>query len=100
MARDGQLQQPAADADKPGRGLFGSVKFYGGIGAVGLLGIFFAQNMQDVELNILWMSWTTPMFFALVLAAALGAVAAWFFSTMRGRARRKMEAARARDKKK
>jgi uncharacterized integral membrane protein len=89
-----QIDQPGAAEEKPGRGLFGSIKFFGGIGALGLLAIFFLQNMQDAELNILWMTWETPMIFALAIAAGIGAIAAWLFSGFRGRARRRAEARR------
>ena len=99
MAREMQVQDDAPAIEKPGRGLLGSLKLYGGIGALGLLAISFAQNLQEAELNVLWMTWETPMIFALAIAAGMGAAAMWFFSTMRSRARRRMEAARARDKK-
>jgi uncharacterized integral membrane protein len=63
------------------------VRLGAGIGGVGLLVLFFLQNLQDVELNLLWFTWNTSMVWALLLAAALGAGAMFFFTTVRRRSR-------------
>ena len=90
MARDTQLDQPNAQVEeKPGRGLFGSLKFYGGIGALGLLGVFFVQNTEEASVDLLFWSFDMPLFVALAIAAGIGAVAGWLFAGFRDRARRR-----------
>jgi uncharacterized integral membrane protein len=58
-----------------------------GIAGVLLLVLFFLQNLQDAELNLLWFTWNTSMVWALLLAAVLGALAMFFFSNVRRRGR-------------
>jgi uncharacterized integral membrane protein len=58
---------------KEGRGL----RFYLLIGAAVLLAIFVIQNSQDVEVEFLFTTTDTPLFLALVIAGALGAVIGW-----------------------
>jgi uncharacterized integral membrane protein len=44
--------------------------------------LFFFQNMQQVDINFLWMEWHTRMIWSLIASAALGGVAVflgmWF----------------------
>ena len=42
-----------------------------------LLAIFVIQNSQDVQVEFLFTSTETPLFLALLLAGALGAVIGW-----------------------
>jgi uncharacterized integral membrane protein len=64
-----------------------SAKVMIGAAAAVLLVVFFLQNTEDVTVNILWIDWETQMVWALVVAAVLGAITAFFFSFMRGRSR-------------
>jgi uncharacterized integral membrane protein len=68
-----------------GPGLGQRVRLGAGIAGVVLLVLFFLQNLQDVELNLLWFTWNTSMIWALLLAAVLGAGAMFFFMTVRRR---------------
>jgi uncharacterized integral membrane protein len=59
---------------------------------VGVLGgaaliIFFLQNRQEVNVNFLWMEWTTGLIWALLASAVLGALSAVAFATIRARRR-------------
>ena len=49
--------------------------------------IFFLQNRQEVDVNFLWMEWSTGLIWALLASAIIGALAAVAFATIRGRAR-------------
>lgn len=61
-----------------------------GVGAVGGLAliVFFLQNRQDVNVNFLWMEWSTGLIWALLASAILGALSGVAFATIRGRAMR------------
>lgn len=61
------------------------LRLFGGLGAVGLLALFLLQNLQDAEINFLWFEWNIPVIWALLASAAFGAIAAFAFSTLRGR---------------
>ena len=61
------------------------MRLVGGLGAVGLLVLFLLQNLQDAEINFLWFEWNIPVIWALLASAAIGALAAFAFSTLRGR---------------
>jgi uncharacterized integral membrane protein len=50
--------------------------------------VFFLQNREEVNVNFLWMEWTTGLIWALLASAILGALAAVAFSTIRGRSAR------------
>lgn len=52
-------------------------KFYVAIAAVVLLAIFILQNFQNVEVKFLFTTTDTPLFLALLLAGALGALIGW-----------------------
>jgi uncharacterized integral membrane protein len=60
-------------------------KSWGGMAALVVLGVFFAQNLQEVEIHLLWWTSNMPMIFALVFSAAIGAGAMYAFSTLRRR---------------
>ncbi|MEX1253545.1 MAG: lipopolysaccharide assembly protein LapA domain-containing protein [Dehalococcoidia bacterium] len=67
-------------------GLSGArLRLIGGGAALGLLLLFLLQNLQDAEINFLWFEWNIPVIWALLASAAIGAVAAFAFSTLRGR---------------
>ena len=40
--------------------------------------LFFFQNMQQVDINFLWMEWHTRMIWSLIASAALGGVGVFF----------------------
>lgn len=61
------------------------VKMWSGLAALVALGIFFAQNLQDVEIHFLWWTRDLPMILALALSAAAGAVVMWGLTTLRRR---------------
>jgi uncharacterized integral membrane protein len=58
---------------KEGRGW----RFYVVIAALVLLLIFVIQNSQSVPVEFLFTTIDTPLFFALIVAGALGAVIGW-----------------------
>lgn len=41
---------------------------------LGFLLLFLLQNLQDVEVNFLWLTWNTSMIWALLAAAGTGIV--------------------------
>ena len=57
--------------------------------------IFIAQNAQEVEVDIAFATITTPLFFVIVLSAALGALIGWLLPHVR-RDRRRERAERDR----
>jgi uncharacterized integral membrane protein len=97
MARDQDEQMQGALEEAPGRGFFGNIRFWGGMGAGALLVLFLLQNLQEVQVDFLWWSYEIQMVFALLIAAVLGAVTALFFTFMRRRARRQERRERRRD---
>ncbi len=64
---------------KEGHGL----RYYLAILAIVLFAIFVLQNSQDVEINILFVKTTTPLFLAILIAGALGAVIGWALPYLR-----------------
>ena len=52
-------------------------KGYGLIVAAILLAILILQNLQEVEVDFLFIHSTIPLIFALLLAGALGALIGW-----------------------
>jgi len=58
---------------KEGRGW----KFYALITAGVLLAILILQNLQEVEVDFLFIHATIPLIFALLIVGALGAVVGW-----------------------
>jgi uncharacterized integral membrane protein len=95
MARDeGQRNQHDDLIEQlPGRSLTDNLKLGGGIAIIAALVIFLLQNLEDADVTFLFWEWTFPLFFALLLAAGLGAIVAWMFTTFRGRAERKRQEA-------
>ena len=71
------------------RSFMDNARLFGGIGAVALLLLFFLSNFQEAEIKFLWMEWDIAMIWALLLSALVGAIAAWLFSTIRGRGRQR-----------
>jgi uncharacterized integral membrane protein len=67
--RDGSEGTPR----KEGRGW----RFYIVVAALVLLAIFVIQNSQSVPVEFLFTTIDTPLFFALIVAGALGAVIGW-----------------------
>lgn len=74
-----------------GRSPFASPRLIAGAIALLLLAGFFLQNMQKVQINLLWFDWETRLIWALLLSAVVGAVAAWLFGSLRSRGARKRE---------
>jgi uncharacterized integral membrane protein len=77
-------QQPTSTQQppEPPRPLGDQLKLIGA-GTAGLaLILFFLQNLQEAEINFLWMDIRTPMIWALVLSAALGAISTFLVSWM------------------
>ena len=68
-------------------------RYYLAILAIVLFAIFVLQNSQDVEINILFVKTTTPLFLAILIAGALGAVIGWALPHLRRgrRAERELE---------
>jgi uncharacterized integral membrane protein len=64
------------DPTKP-RGQNRNWKLWGGLVALLILVIFVVQNSQEVTVDFLFTTTTTPLIFALGLAGALGALVGW-----------------------
>lgn len=75
------------------RSLADNIKLGAGVLLVGALALFFLQNFDDAQINFLWFDWELPLVFALVLSAAVGGLATWLFTTLRGRSERKRQEA-------
>lgn len=58
---------------REGRGL----RFYLVVAAAILLAIIVLQNLQEVEVRLLFVNTTAPLIFALLIVGALGAVIGW-----------------------
>ena len=56
-----------------------------GVVSAALLGLFLLQNLQEVDVNFLWMSFSTRLTWALLAAAAFGVIALAAFATLRRR---------------
>lgn len=48
-----------------------------------LLAVFIIQNSQEVEVKFLLVTATTPLYFALIIAGALGALIGWSINRKR-----------------
>jgi len=53
-----------------------------------LFAVFIIQNSQEVEVKFLLVTATTPLYFALIIAGALGALIGWSLNKMRKRDRK------------
>lgn len=71
-----------ADHDQP-RGSDRNWKLWVGVVALIILIIFVVQNSQEVEVDFLFTTTSTPLIFALLLAALLGALVAWLLPRVR-----------------
>jgi uncharacterized integral membrane protein len=56
-----------------------------------LLLLFFFQNMQQVDINFLWMEWHTRMIWSLIGSAVLGGGGVFFGMWFMGRRKTKSE---------
>ncbi len=56
-----------------------------GVISVALLGLFLLQNLQEVDVHFLWMSFSTRLTWALLASAAFGVIALAAFATLRRR---------------
>jgi uncharacterized integral membrane protein len=63
-------------------------KLWAGIVALIILVVFVVQNSQEVEVDFLFTTTTTPLIFALLVAAVLGAVVVWLLPRVRRGRRR------------
>ena len=65
-----------------------SWKLWLGLVALIVLIVFVVQNSQEVEVDFLFTTTTTPLIFALVFAGVLGALVGWLLPrVLRGRRR-------------
>jgi uncharacterized integral membrane protein len=58
-------------------------KLWAAIVALVLLVVFVVQNSQEVEVDFLFTNTTTPLIFALLISALLGAVITWLLPRVR-----------------
>jgi len=86
-ARDDAVGVPEPET----RDLGDWIKLITGITGGGALIIFFLQNLQEVKVDFLWMTWSTGLIWALLASAVLGALSTVAISTIRGRARRQRQ---------
>jgi uncharacterized integral membrane protein len=70
------------DPTRP-RGDDRSWRLWVGIVALIVLVIFVVQNSQDVQVDFLFTTTDTPLIFALLIAALLGALVAWLLPRVR-----------------
>ncbi len=82
MPADGSTPKPARQGTGISRDTLRAVV---GGAALELLIVFFAQNMQSVQVHLWWWTWDTRMVWALVVAAVLGGIAIGTFLALRGR---------------
>jgi uncharacterized integral membrane protein len=73
---------------EPGPGLAHQIRVGTGIVAIAALLLFFAQNLQEVQMHFLWFDWSTRLIFALFVSAAVGGVASWLVGALRRRGQR------------
>ncbi len=85
MSKNADKQNTVIDV---GPSVMDRIKLGGGIAGAVLLVLFLAQNSEDANITILFKDFTMPLFFALLLAAVLGAFASMLFGFFRRRARR------------
>jgi uncharacterized integral membrane protein len=83
--------QPATDQ----RSIMSQVRLWGGIACAVLLVIFLVQNLEDANVEFLFWNLEMPLIFALIGAAALGAVAVQVFGYLRRRAKDEEQRERA-----
>lgn len=83
MSQEPRPTTPAGPQEE--RGVLDQAKLIGALIAGLALIIFFFQNLQEVEINFLWMDWNTQMIWALIASSALGAGGVFLALTIRGR---------------
>ena len=76
------------DPTKPHGGQDRNLKLWTGIVALIILVVFVVQNSQEVQVDFLFTTTETPLIFALLIAALLGAVVAWLVPRVRRGRRR------------
>ena len=95
MAQDSRERRagvtPGAEQEAVQRSLAENIRLGAGIALIAALVLFVAQNFEDAEISFLWFDPEIPLAFALIISALVGALAAWLFSTFRGRAARRRE---------
>jgi uncharacterized integral membrane protein len=79
------------DPTKTHRSQDRSWKLWAGLVALLVLVIFVVQNSQEVTVDFLFTTTTTPLIFALVFAGALGALVGWLLPRVRRGGRRHEE---------
>ena len=79
------------DPTKTHRAQDRSWKLWAALVALLVLIIFVVQNSQEVTVDFLFTTTTTPLIFALALAGALGALIGWLFPRVRRGGRRHEE---------
>jgi uncharacterized integral membrane protein len=70
------------DPTRP-RGQETNWKLWAGLVVLIILVVFVVQNSQKVEVDFLFTTTSTPLIFALLIAALLGAVVAWLLPLVR-----------------
>jgi uncharacterized integral membrane protein len=75
------------------RSLGDNLRIGGGVALLAALALFLIQNFDEAQISFLWFDWDLPLVFALVLSAAVGSLATWLFTTLRGRSERKRQEA-------
>lgn len=70
-----ERREPApAEPLAPEMSLFARIKAGAGVITVALVLLFMAQNLQSVQMHFLWFGWRTRLLWALLVAAAFGAL--------------------------
>ena len=92
---DDQARERLAQTQEPveQRSLGDNVRIGVGVALLLALALFLIQNFDEAQINFLWFDWELPLVFALVLSAAVGSLATWLFTTLRGRSERKRQEA-------
>ena len=86
-----RMSQQAPQAPVEERSVADNIRLGAGIALVLALVLFLVQNFDEAQINFLWMDWELPLVFALVLSAAVGGLATWLFTTIRGRSERRRQ---------
>lgn len=89
MTTDQDQRQGIEVAEKPSP--FTNPKVLIGAALSALFVVFVLSNLEKVEIDFLWMSFSTNLIWALLISFAAGAVSFWGFSAIRARGARKRE---------
>ncbi len=79
-------EQHAAPPPEPKRAV--NIRAILGAASAALLGLFLLQNLQEVDVHFLWLSFSTRLTWALLAAAAFGVIALAAFTLLRRREER------------